>query len=363
MVRFAPANASILAAVAVFSMFAATDPDRDFSGSWLLDGSASNVRALEPVESALTISQSDANLLCAAGARRWSYRLDGTETRAKFGQESWNSLAKWEGAALLVNTLVAGPQNFTVMERWQLSRDRNTLTITRQIVRLGSEAEGTLVYRREGVSRFDGEASAMASAPSSIEPSKDAPPAALRKRSDSGMPPDVTVPSGTRVLLELIHELSTKHAKDGDRVYLRTATPVAVNSRVVIPRGSDVMGTVTKSKKAGRVSGKGELYIRFDSLILPNGVSRDFHARPPEGEGNVDSDRQATDPRTVMTGAGVGATVGGVTHGLPGAGIGGAAGALAGVLLSRKQDVVLRPGTHVEMVLDRDLVFRPEEIP
>jgi hypothetical protein len=32
------------------------------------------------------------------------------------------------------------------------------------------------------------------------------------------------------------------------------------------------------------------------------------------------------------------------------------------VLLSRNQDVVLRPGTHIEMVLDRDLVFHPEEL-
>jgi hypothetical protein len=32
------------------------------------------------------------------------------------------------------------------------------------------------------------------------------------------------------------------------------------------------------------------------------------------------------------------------------------------VLLSRNQDVVLPAGTHVEMVLDRDLVFRPDEI-
>jgi len=40
----------------------------------------------------------------------------------------------------------------------------------------------------------------------------------------------------------------------------------------------------------------------------------------------------------------------------------GGIGALAGVLLSRNQDVVLPAGTHVEMILDRDLVFHPGEI-
>ena len=36
---------------------------------------------------------------------------------------------------------------------------------------------------------------------------------------------------------------------------------------------------------------------------------------------------------------------------------------LAGVLLSRNQNIVLRSGAHLEMVLDRDLVFHPEELP
>ena len=39
-----------------------------------------------------------------------------------------------------------------------------------------------------------------------------------------------------------------------------------------------------------------------------------------------------------------------------------AGGALAGILLSRNRDVVFRRGTHIEMVLDRDLVFHPEEL-
>ena len=89
------------------------------------------------------------------------------------------------------------------------------------------------------------------------------------------------------MLLQTVGEISTKHAKDGDRVYLRTASPVAVDGRVAIPRGSDVQGTITHTKPAGKVAGKGELFLRFDALILPNGVSRDFHARPSGSEGQV----------------------------------------------------------------------------
>ena len=53
----------------------------------------------------------------------------------------------------------------------------------------------------------------------------------------------------------------------------------------MIPRGSFVNGTVTISKPAGRTKGKGELFVRFDSLTLPNGATRDFRSRLGSAEG------------------------------------------------------------------------------
>jgi len=334
----------------------AADPQRDFTGKWALDARASDTRALGAVETAVSISQSDAGILYYTDDARWSYTLDGSETRKRIGEETRSSVVKWEGAALLINTMVSGPNEYTVMDRWELARDRNTLTITRQIVRRGGQGEGRLVFRREGTP------AAATAVPRPAEQAADLPRPALAQRPPAGIPPDLTVPAGTRVLLELVGEVSTKRARDGDRVYLRTAVPVAGEGRVVIPRGSDVQGTITHTKPAGKVSGKGELFIRFDSLILPNGVSRDFHARPPGAEGEVPGNGKAADGRTVLMGTGMGASIGAITRGLPGAAVGGGIGALAGVLLSRNQDVVLRPGTHVEMVLDRNLVFRPDEI-
>ncbi len=352
----------------------ASDPTRDFSGKWVLDPSASDIASLGQVETNLNVSQGGGGILCSAGAVQWSYALDGSETRKQIGEESRSSVIKWEGAALLVNTQVSGPRHYTVMDRWEISRSHNTLTITRQVVRANNgEAEGTLVFRREGAPVAAPPAAVPEAAPASeappatgwrsAEPGSDASQPVLAKRPAPGAPPDVTVPSGTRVLLSLINEVNTKHTKEGDHVYLRTASPVAVSGRVVIPRGSDVEGIVTRAKQAGKVVGKGELYIRFDSLILPNGVSRDFRARPPGEEGKVEGGGKSADGRTVMEGAGIGATVGAITRGLGGAAVGGVGGALAGVLLSRNQNVVLPAGTHLEMVLDRDLVFHPDELP
>jgi hypothetical protein len=347
------ALAALLSTAALTIPAYAVDPDRDFSGNWVLDTAGSHTPGLGGAGASLHISQGDAGILCSTGASRWSYALDGSETRKRVGDESRNSVAKWEGTALLINTLVSGPSDYTVMERWRLSRDRSTLTIVRQIVTRSGQTEGTLVYTREG---------APANAASS-EPAAKAPKPGLATRPQPARLPDVTVPLGTRVLLRLINEVNTKRAKEGDRVYLQTSVPVAIGGHVVIPRNSDVEGTVTRTKPAGHVTGKGELFIRFDNLILPNGISRDFHARPPGEEGQVPGNGKSTDARTVMMGTGVGASIGGLARGLPGAAAGAGIGALAGVLLSRNQNVILRPGTQVEMVLDRDLVFHPDEIP
>src|ERR1035438_9297216 len=134
------ATALLIASGLTYSLRAG-DPDRDFSGKWVLDPASSDLRSLGQVESSLTVSQSALAILCSTGPLGWSYALDGSETRKRIGDESWNSVTKWEGAALLVNTLVSGPRDYTVMDRWELSRDHSTLTITRQVVRAGGGTE------------------------------------------------------------------------------------------------------------------------------------------------------------------------------------------------------------------------------
>ncbi|MBI3681200.1 MAG: hypothetical protein HY235_12490 [Acidobacteria bacterium] len=193
---------------------------------------------------------------------------------------------------------------------------------------------------------------------------------------------DYIVPSGTRIPLNLINSVSTKNSAEGDRVYLETAFPVVIEGRVVIPPGSYVAGTVTSIKRPGRVKGKGELYLRFDSLTLPNGVTRDFRARISglDGRSGEELDRKegkvvseghkAGDAKTVgetaVTGTWIG-TVAGAAAGRPGlgAGMGAAAGAAAGmmgVLLSRGPDALLGKGSTIEMVLDRPLQYQEGEL-
>jgi len=187
-----------------------------------------------------------------------------------------------------------------------------------------------------------------------------------------------TVAEGTRIPLQLINSVSTKTAAVGDRVYLQTAFPILSGGRIVIPAGSYVTGTVTQVKRGGRVKGRAELYIRFDSLTLPNGVTRDFRAavhtldasnpgRVDRTEGKVEGESNKTgDAVKVGEAAGWGTMIGGVaTRTGKGAGIGAAAGAaagLVGVMLTRGPDAILERGSTVEMILDRTLKFEESEL-
>jgi type IV secretion system protein VirB10 len=187
---------------------------------------------------------------------------------------------------------------------------------------------------------------------------------------------------GTRILLNMINSISTKTVAVGDKIYLETAFPVLSNGKLIIPQGSWVQGTVTQVKRPGRVKGRGELYVRFDSLTLPNGTTRDFRGRigAMDGRSTEEVDREegkikaqgnkkddATKiAQTAGAGAGVGTIAGAASgHYGMGAGIGGAAGAaagLVGVLLSRGPEATLTKGTTMEMVLDRALSFEDSEL-
>jgi type IV secretion system protein VirB10 len=389
MIRLTPAVIFAFLCFALVNPVHAITPDRDFSGTWLLDAHRSNTTAISVApEQTLMVVQQDVAIHCSSTSAQWTYLLDGTETRARIGDETRSSIVKWEGSALLINTQintqVLGTRDYTVMDRWELSADRAVLTITRLEVRQGAEVEGVLVYARdaqppeaEPVDR----AIAPTPAPVLIRPAQPSDPGQF-KQPEQPAAGEITVSTGTRIALSLRNGLDTKHTHEGDRAYLETIQPVAVAGHIVIPRGSYVNGTVTESKPAHGVKGKGEMYIRFDSLMLPNGVSRDFHSRlvsadssargtVDSNEGKVTGERDGSgDARTVATGGGIGAGVGGIAgsaagHPLGGVGIGAGAGAgvaLATIFHDKRPEAVLPRGTIVEMILDRDLRFNPNEL-
>jgi type IV secretion system protein VirB10 len=172
----------------------------------------------------------------------------------------------------------------------------------------------------------------------------------------------------------MTNSLSTRTAREGDQVYFQTASPIAADGRILVPVGSYVQGTVSQAKRSGKVSGRAELAIHLDTLMLASGKTLKFSphlASADSGDsgqrvqGNEGAVKQAPghgqDAGRIAILAGSGAAIGGLAdHGWQGAGIGGAAGGavgLATVLLTRGREVELRTGSTIDVVFDRPLAI------
>jgi hypothetical protein len=179
------------------------------------------------------------------------------------------------------------------------------------------------------------------------------------------------IPQGSHLALRLVNSVTTRTAKEGDYVYLRTASPIVTGGQVVVPVDSYVQGVVSHARRSGRVKGRAELGLRIETLTLPNGrvVQVNPHLTSVDAAGTgqrVDHENQVqqggnqgADAARVATMSGTGAAIGGLAERTwTGAGIGAGAGAgvgLATVLLTRGREVTLRQGATLDVVFERSV--------
>jgi hypothetical protein len=183
------------------------------------------------------------------------------------------------------------------------------------------------------------------------------------------------VPQGTHLLLRMVNSINTRTAAEGDQVYLETASPIALNGQIVVPRGSYVQGVITHAKRSGKVAGRAELGIRLETLTLPGGKAMQIAPRlssvDSENTGQkVDKDEdmikqapdRGKDAARIAIWAGSGAAIGGIAdRSWTGAGIGAGAGGAVGVatmLLTRGKEVQLRQGSTLDVVFDRPITIQ-----
>ncbi|MCX6630839.1 MAG: hypothetical protein NTW28_24765, partial [Candidatus Solibacter sp.] len=164
------------------------------------------------------------------------------------------------------------------------------------------------------------------------------------------------IPKGAHVLLRLVNSVSTRTAREGDYVYLRTATTIVAGGVILVPVDSYVQGVVTRARRSGRVKGTAELGVRIETLTMPSGKviqmtpsltsvdseGSDQKVVGKEGQLQPGTSHGADAVRIAGSGA-MGAAVGGMAdRSWKGAGIGGGAGSalgLATVLLTRGREV------------------------
>ena len=184
---------------------------------------------------------------------------------------------------------------------------------------------------------------------------------------------DVVIPRKTEIFLTLEQTISTKAAGPGHKFFGKIVVPVTANDQIVIPVESYVIGHVLAADEPGYLKGGAELLLAFDSIILPDGTTRQIEAvvQSAEGYKTDQTDEQGTlqasgsQGEETVSGATRGAVLGGVIgaargRDLKGLGVGAAIGSAAGALIGlfkKGDDIELKKGTTVTIQLKSDIRF------
>ncbi|HET6852094.1 MAG TPA: YMGG-like glycine zipper-containing protein [Pyrinomonadaceae bacterium] len=165
------------------------------------------------------------------------------------------------------------------------------------------------------------------------------------------------IPNGTELVAVLNSDLSTQNVREGERFTMTV--------RGGQYEGATIEGTISNVQRGGRVSGRSEMTMDFDTIRLRDGRSYRFagileSVRTPNGdvvrvdnEGAVrDSDQTNKTVTRTAIGTAVGAIIGAIAGGGKGAAIGAVLGAGAGagsVYVQGRNDLDLTAGTEVTL--------------
>jgi hypothetical protein len=165
----------------------------------------------------------------------------------------------------------------------------------------------------------------------------------------------LNIPNDTQLRLSLTSEINTKTARVGDRFTAKVVTPASYE-------GATVEGHITTVEKSGRVSGKTELGLTFDTITFEDGRKGRLEAqlerivesetvKKVDEEGTIESGSRTKDSQVRGgVGAAAGTIIGGIAGGVKGAILGMILGGAAGVgtvYVEGNKDLLLQPGTEM----------------
>ena len=164
---------------------------------------------------------------------------------------------------------------------------------------------------------------------------------------------DFYIPNGTRITASLRDTVSTKASQVGDRFAMEVTSPGQY-------RGAVIEGKVAQSANSGRISGRANVSLEFDTITINGrsyrfaGIIESVNAANGDtvsvnNEGTVRDNNQTT---TTATRAGIGAVLGAIIGAIAGGGQGAAIGAGVGggagvgsVLITGRDAIDLGPGS------------------
>ena len=179
-------------------------------------------------------------------------------------------------------------------------------------------------------------------------------------REDSQVGGDVAgsfvVPDGTQLVAVLNNALTTQNVREGERFTLTVRSPSQYD-------GATIEGVVSSVERSGRITGRSQMTLDFDTIRMRDGRSYRFagileSVRTPDGEvvrvdneGAVRDSNQTKQTATrTAVGTAVGAIIGAIAGGGKGAAIGAVIGAGAGagsVYVQGRNDLNLDSGSEV----------------
>jgi hypothetical protein len=278
--------------------------------------------------------------MASSRGRRVTFEADGkVRTEERSGGRTVNTRATLSGDQLVVTTTGSGGNDFAVTFE-PIDNGRN-LRMTRSIHDDNLRRPVTVqsFYRKSSDEAQWDIYSTNQGAPS---------------QTDSAG--DVGVPQGTRLVATLDSALSTRNAHAEDRFTITTRSPSQYE-------GAVIEGTVASVNASGRLSGRADMALNFESIRMRNGRTYPFAGviesiRTANGEtirvdseGTVEENSQTE--KTVQRGAigaALGAIIGAITGGAKGAAIGAAIGAGGGagtVIVEGRDQLDLPRGTEL----------------
>ncbi len=81
----------------------------------------------------------------------------------------------------------------------------------------------------------------------------------------------------TKIQLELLDPISSKKSKEGNTFRLRTVDNLMINDVIVIRKGEEVTGHITKARKNGLLGRKGRLEFNIPYVKTVNGIDVPVH--------------------------------------------------------------------------------------
>lgn len=167
----------------------------------------------------------------------------------------------------------------------------------------------------------------------------------------------IVIPAETELVVELIDEIDTKTAREGEPFKARVVSPSEIG-------GAVIEGRVAKNRKPGRLKRRAELVLSFDRIVLSQGRWSNFNAfimevlpikgdnvKRIDNEGTVEGQRPyKRDSMKLGASTGTGLVIGAIVGGPVGAAVGAGVGAAFGV-----GAVVVERGKYIHLTEQQQL--------